>query len=67
MTSGKLMKARVIRQYKEVNGSNAGIYWYKVIDETGKCRFESAYEDECLRFCEDPENNLQLEMEENTK
>jgi len=67
MTSGKLMKARVIRQYKEVNCSNAGIYWYKVIDETGKCRFESAYEDECLRFCEDPENNLQLELEENTK
>ena len=67
MTSGKPMKARLIRQYKEVNGSNAGIYWYKVIDETGKCRFESAYEDECLRLCEDTENNLQLEMEDNTK
>lgn len=67
MTSCKPMKAWVIRQYKEVKNSNAGIYWYKVIDETRKCRFESAYEDECLRFCDDPENNLQLEMEDDTK
>ena len=61
------MKAWVVRQYRAVGGSNAGVYWYRVVDETGKCRFESAYEDECLWFCEDPENNLQLEMEDQTE
>ena len=64
MPANKAKKAWIVRIYKPVKDSNAGIFWYKVVTENGKYLFESAYEDECLRFCEDPENNLQLEERE---
>ena len=43
--------------------SKGEVCWYEVLDINGNCIYKSSYEDDCLIFCDEKENELDLQMD----